>query len=195
MMPADRFRRLRVVGIAALVFLGVFIVTFNLQVSALHQLQKALVADALPYVMVAPLHGVRILAAWFFGWWSVVVLAPSAAYFYWVMRDQMAFDAGVHLVSLIHLCSGPLAFSLLRLALGSPDRPMRFEWRCIMLAGMISALVNAFALGFYLAPELDSRSLLLWVIGRVVASMLGLLLVLLASLAALRALKLHLKRL
>jgi hypothetical protein len=193
-MRDDTARRLKIVGISSMVFFGIYVVTFNLQFSGLQQLQKALVSDALPFVLIAPLHGVRMMAAWFFGWWSIVVLGPSAAYFYVVSSATVTFDVGFHLLVLTYLCSGPLAFSLLRLVLGGAARPMRLEWRYIMLAGGISAVVNAIALGFYLAPDLDGQLMLLWVIGRVIASMLGLMLVLLATLGALRMLKMQLER-
>ena len=49
-----------------------------------------------------------------------------------------------------------------------------FEWRMIMLAGFISAVVNILAAGLYNPQGFDPRETILWLSTRLTSYMLGL---------------------
>lgn len=137
-------------------------------------------------------HGVRILAAWCLGWWSVLALAPSVALVNSVGLQTSPMLPSYPAAAAVHLITGPLAFSLLRRVwpeLGTTSLPTGDgtpQWRGIMLAGALSALLNALALmALELAPAGWTPR---WFAAQVITQVLGLFFVLLLLLWALRGL-------
>jgi len=137
-------------------------------------------------------HGVRILAAWFLGWWSVMALAPCMALVNSVGLQTSPMLPSYPAAAAVHLITGPLAFSLLRRVwpeLGTTNLPSGDgtpQWRGIMLAGALAALLNALALlALELAPAGWTPR---WFAALVITQVLGLFFVLLLLLWALRGL-------
>lgn len=145
----------------------------------------------LDYPLIDLQHGLRILYAWFFGLWSVVAMLPATVVIYltFVLGLGVAYlTPGFNLVAATYLLSGPAAFGLLRLCLGPSGHPARPEWRIILLAGFLSSLCNALALGLFRAPPLSARETLVWVVGVSGTQVLGLAVVLVCLVPMLRVL-------
>lgn len=172
---------------AASAILGVYVAVFVFQTQVLRYVQSDLLAITLPYEVINPLHGVRMIAAWLFGWWSVLILLPAILFFYLVYFLQGAtFGPEFHLVALAYVVSAPLAFTILRTAIPDRPRPSRFEWRSIVLAGAISAFANSLAYGTLRSPYPADASPLVWLAGHMLSQVLGLVMFLAIAMLALR---------
>jgi hypothetical protein len=96
--------------------------------------------------VVSLLHGVRVIAAWLFGWWSVLLLAPNvlllalAGEFGIVSRIDWASLSFLTL-SVVYLVSAPFAISMLKWS-GLEANRSNFEWRRLMVVGLISGAIN-----------------------------------------------------
>lgn len=189
-------RRLLTIAAGAVLFLLLHRLAWALQTQVMRPLQEA-AGIVLPYALIDLAHGLRILFAWFFGVWSLIVLLPATL---WIYADAVRINgighltAGFHLVAVTYLLSGPAAFALLRLALGEAGHPVRLEWRMILLAGLLSAFLNAVAYGLLRPPDADARDTLIWLLAVILSQGFGVLAVLLGLLWALRALGRTLRR-
>jgi hypothetical protein len=170
--------------VAAGLTFGLYIAVYYVQTLGLAALQRSLIGTALPFAAVSLLHGVRMLTAWIFGWWSIAVLAPAAAFIY----ARNLFDGGVgpqidyqfHIVAMAFLISGPLSLHVMSLVLPERERNSRFEWRVLLLAGFLSAFLNSIVYGVMLIPYDPLTSGLLWFGGHVMSQVAGLLVFLVA---------------
>jgi hypothetical protein len=96
-------------------------------------------------------HGVRVIAAWLFGWRAALYLVLPALLMQPFVYGEAAYTAGPILVAAAGVLCAPLAFSLMRWVNldareFSVDRP---QWRSLMLAGTIASIINgAAAVGF-----------------------------------------------
>jgi hypothetical protein len=172
---------------AASAVLGIYILIFFFQTQVMAVVQRDLLQIALPFVAFNLLHGVRVIAAWMFGWASAVILLPAAGFVYLVHTLQgTTFGFEFHLLSLVFLTSAPLAFTILHLAV--PDRPRssRYEWRLVVLAGIVSAFLNSLAFGLLRPPYPADGSPLAWLAGHMLSQGLGLVLFLMLAMAVMR---------
>lgn len=182
--------RLRLLAWGAVLFLVFSLIVQVLVRQVLRPLDVWL-GFGLDYPLIDLQHGLRILYAWFFGLWSIVAMLPATVVIYitFALGLGVAYlSPGFNLVAATYLLSGPAAFALLRLCLGPSGHPTRPEWRMILLAGFLSSLGNALALGLFRDPPLSARETLVWVVGVSTTQVLGVAVVLAALIPMLRVL-------
>lgn len=118
-------------------------------------------------------------------------MAPTAVILYVSFNNSGIYDVQVLTfvtMSAIYLASSPLSFYILRLCLDAPARSLRREWRLIMLAGFLSAVITTISAGIFYPLGLGSREPLVWLAWRVFAKVMGVFSLLVLLLALLRAL-------
>jgi hypothetical protein len=187
----------RVIAIAALCYLILHFALHALQIHAIQPLQYALIRDLAPVLLVFPIHGLRVLCAWYFGLWSVVIMAPTAL----LLFAMHLIDPGHDPLSLTHLAikatflfSAPASFWIIRACLARPDDHMALEWRVIMLVGLLSGLINVLVIGLLQPPSADGQEIMVWLLSMLVGYMAGVFLLLLLILMALRVTKRVIRR-
>lgn len=179
----------RMLAIAAPCYLILHFGFYAIQVHALLPLQTALIGNLAPVLLVFPIHGLRVLCAWYFGLWSVVIMAPTALVLFTMRLVEPGFDP-MNLPYLIlvatYLLSAPVSFCIIRACLARPDDHMAVEWRVIMLTGLLSGLINVMIVGLLYPPSEDGREMMIWLIARLTGYMAGVFALLLLLLMALR---------
>jgi hypothetical protein len=116
-------------------------------------------------------HGVRVIAAWLYGWKSVAYLLPGNVINFMIM-DGMAFGTvEAIIIFLVVACSPPLAFQTLAF-FGfdmRADDKLRFNWRSVVFAGGLASLFNAASLHAVRFTSIPAEEHLVgiafWVIG------------------------------
>ena len=180
---------LRAVLFAMIIYFCLHWLIFFTQALVLRPLQSALLNDCCTVLLVTPLHGLRVLFAWYFGFWSLLIMAPTAAVlllYFWSLSDFSYLNPWIFLVAAVYMVSALLAFKLLKLCLGPRGHPRDLEWRMIMLAGLISALMNVLTEGLFNPPDVPARETLIWMSMRLFSYISGLFMILLLLLALLR---------
>lgn len=180
---------LGVLAIASLCYLVLHFAFYWVQFSALLPLQQALIGDLAPALLVFPIHGLRVLCAWAFGLWSIVIMAPTALAIVATHHFLMGYDTtslAYVIMALTYLTSAPLSFHLIKTCLGKTDDHMAVEWRVIMLTGFLSGLINVMVAGLLLPYSSDGRDMMLWLLAKLVGYMSGIFVLLLLILMALR---------
>lgn len=180
---------LRVIAIASLSYLILHFGFSALQTHALQPLQQSLIGDLAPALLVFPVHGLRVLCAWYFGLWSVAIMAPTAL----VLVALRLIEPGHDPLSLTDLAikatllfSAPASFCIIRACLVRPDDHMALEWRVIMLVGLLSGLINVLVIGLLQPPSADGQEIMVWLLSMLLGYMAGVFLLLLLILLALR---------
>ena len=179
--------KLRVLVPSTIVFLILYVLAYLVQVRAIGGLQRSVFDDSISFTVLQLLHGVRVIAAWIFGWWSILMLLPCVGFIYLTLHMAgLPITTERYVVSAVHIVSAPVCFAILRIVLPEDDRRSTREWRVVMLAGTLSAVFNALALGFYFTPDVTTRQAFVWLAGLIVAQIAGLFVVLLAFRLGLR---------
>lgn len=127
-------------------------------------------------------HGVRVLAAWLYGWRSVLYLAPGVIVGHYYLYGTH-LDAGLVGGWIAGLACAPLAFTLLRVAgldLRPSRRRRRTHWRDILLVGGVASVFNSGFSGLAYGNDLATMS------ARFVGDIMGTLVCLLLLMAAFR---------
>lgn len=187
----------RVVAIAALGYLVLHFGLYALQRHTLLPLQTTLIGDLAPALLVLPQHGLRVLCAWYFGAWSIPIMAPTALVIFALHLSDPIYDptSPAYLaVWATFLLSAPLSFYLLKACLAQPDNHMSVEWRMIMLSGLLSGMINVMALGLLQPPSAEGQEIMIWLVTKLTGYTLGVFVLLLAILLALRLTKRALHR-
>ena len=90
-------------------------------------------------------HGIRVIAAWLYGWTSVLYLLPIQAYLHWARVDLVGADLGVILMPVFGLICVPLVFEIaarlgtdMRLSAGYIT-----SWRNVVAVGGVASVINA----------------------------------------------------
>jgi hypothetical protein len=174
----------------SLILIVAFWLAFLVQNFVVFPLQAA-IFPALTFPVVSFLHGVRVIAAWQFGWWSMALLAPNAGILALVLmagyEATVVFEPTAFiLLSLIFLASAPLSFSLLNWAYPVPADPGRFEWRRVIVAGILSATINVLAQTALFPPTVEVPQAILGMVLFLGTMVLGLFCTLLVLLLVLR---------
>lgn len=153
---------------------------------------RCVIAPSGPSVLIlSPIHGIRVLFAWYFGYWSLVVMMPTAItilFFVAYTEGFQSIDPWILAISAVYMLSAIVAFKLLELCLGPRGNPKRVEWRMIMLAGLVSGIMNVMAHGLYSPPDLDAHAAFVWLGLWLFSYVSGLFVILLMLLISLRML-------
>jgi hypothetical protein len=176
-------------SLAALAACALYVAVYWAQNVPLAILQVALLGALVPFDVVNLVHGVRMVTAWMFGWWSVVVLLPATLFIYGLRIADGGLGSippSFHIVALVYLMSGPLALHVMGLVLPERHRSSRFEWRVLLMAGFLSAVVNSVVYGTLRMPYDPPSAGLVWFAGHVTSQILGLMVCLVALTLLLR---------
>lgn len=179
----------RLLAIASLCYVILHFGFYGVQVHMLWPLQTALIGDLAPALLVFPLHGLRVLCAWYFGMWSVVVMMPTAIVLF-IMRiydpGWDPFSLTYFIIVATYLLSAPISFCIIKSCLARPDDHMGFEWRVIMLTGLLSGLINVVIIGLLNPSYLEEIPIMHWLLARLIGDIAGVFFLLLLVLLALR---------
>jgi hypothetical protein len=102
---------------------------------------------------------VRVLAAWLYGWRSVLYLLPGVAIGH-VYLYGWTIDARLGLGWIVGLSCAPLAFSVLAAA-GADfrlSRRRRLHWRDVVLVGAVASVFNSGFSGLAYGNDLQTMS-------------------------------------
>ncbi len=88
-------------------------------------------------------YGFLVLAAWLFGWRSVLILAPVGVLVSAVFDHEMLLRIEVAALYAVLLTSAPTVFSLFRLGTGHavPFDRLKLHWRFLLSGGVLSAVL------------------------------------------------------
>lgn len=105
-------------------------------------------------------HGVRVIAAWMYGWRSILFLAPGAI----LTHSYLYGSAGFSLDYMVAVFSGVVCAALgfwlfARLGLDFRiDRSDRVNWRDVMLVGAAASIVNSVGTKIFFDNDLATAS-------------------------------------
>ena len=129
--------------------------------------------------LIMPIHGIRVLCAWMYGWWSVIYLFVSniaTALFYWLIASNaphIEFTSerlmAWALVSVVAIIS----FSALTLAgleiTSTKEKVNNKTWRQLILVAIISSVLNSLGHTFIFSGQFvvvgERNAILTYIIG------------------------------
>ncbi|MFP1646034.1 hypothetical protein [Pontitalea aquivivens] len=167
----------------------VLVLSFTMTSEVLYPLQRLFVPEAWQFFHVLYLpHAVRVIAAWLFGWTSILYLAPGS---FLVILIWNPIEASVWQAALVYLVvnvSSPLTFQMLCMGRGRSTTGMRraMNWRGLVLAGLIAAQMNALAIVAIAGSQLFPSQLQV-ILGIVLGNVLGIVVSLFLLLALFRS--------
>lgn len=133
-------------------------------------------------------HGVKIVAAWLFGWRVLAYLLPALAVRIITGGTIDIPPAEFALLATLLMVSAPLSFSVLR-AFGFDvigDKLLSMNWRVLLFVGLVSSVMNAVAIHVIAFHELPAQQHLPGMLRIVAGDMVGLFVVLTALMMVLR---------
>ena len=90
-------------------------------------------------------HGIRVIAAWLYGWTSVIYLLPIQAYLHWHRIDLVGAEWNIILLPVFGVICVPLVFEIaarlgadIRLGAGYIT-----NWKNVILVGCAASVINA----------------------------------------------------
>lgn len=115
-------------------------------------------------------HGVRVLAAQFYGWKSVVLLAPAAIQTHYYLLGWEGLSGSSYVPAFWATICAPLSFTLLKMLNLDVRGDARYmcNWRYLLLVGALASVMNAAGASLYysnLTPLEAARSALAFLIG------------------------------
>lgn len=160
---------------------GVYVFFHWLNYALFYPLQALMVReiDLLATLIFLP-HGVKILAAWIFGWRALVYLLPALV---WRIVDGGTINmprVEFAVMATFLMASAPLAFSVMR-AFGIDvigDRALAMNWRVVLFVGLVSSVMNAIAIHLIAFSDLPAQQHLSGMLRVMVGDMVGLLVLL-----------------
>jgi len=129
--------------------------------------------------LIMPIHGIRVLCAWMYGWWSVIYLFVSniaTALFYWLIASNAAhieftFERLMAwaLVSVVAIISFS-ALTLTGLEITSIKEKINNKtWRQLILVAIISSVLNSLGHTFIFSGQFvvvgERNAILTYIIG------------------------------
>lgn len=146
-----------------------------------HQVQRIVVTDLynlqtshglLEFQVISLIHGVRIGLAWMYGWLSVPLLIPALIYHAMYFNGTSLPSTTFVITSLLVALSAPLSLQIIRFATPVASASVAgavgpHEWRVLLVAGTLSAMINAILLQYFYGVPGPSQvvvgSMLRWV--------------------------------
>ena len=129
--------------------------------------------------LIMPIHGIRVLCAWMFGWWSVIYLFVSniaTALFYWLIASnaphiEFTYERLIAwaLVSVVAIISFS-ALTLTGLEITSIKEKINNKtWRQLILVAIISSVLNSLGHTFIFSGQFvvvgERNAILTYIIG------------------------------
>ncbi|MBK5945964.1 hypothetical protein CCR83_05730 [Rhodobacter veldkampii DSM 11550] len=129
-----------------MVVFAAYIVAFKLSFNVFYPVQDALLPAFQGHAMLVFLpHGVKVLAAWLYGWKSLLLLLPGAATVHFLLFGSDGLSFPEVMSPLVGASCGAAAFALLRLVRldARPGAPRRLDWKVVLAAGATSSVLNS----------------------------------------------------
>lgn len=154
----------------------------------LHQIQSGLILPFqqnrlgivwLAFPLISLAHGLRIIVAWMFGWYSFVILLPAALYMLVYLGGLSVPQMHQVFVLTVIMISAPLSINVLGF-FGIDARKSqnsRTWWRAILLVGITSALFNSIAVHLFSGRPITAQETTISLVMGIVSSVAGLALV------------------
>lgn len=140
---------------------GAYLLGFALTFAAVMPLQNAVMPAFGNYASVIFLpHGVRVVAAWLYGWRSLPFLAPGAILTHSYLYGTAGFSVDYMMAVFFGVFCAALSFWFLAL-LGMDFRlhkSKRVNWRDVMLAGVMASVLNSFGTSVFYDNDLTTAS-------------------------------------
>jgi len=132
----DGLGRAWVVTVATAASTVVFIVLHRVQINVILPFQQEkLGVDWTSLPMISLVHGLRVILAWMFGWYGVLILAPSMIYLT-LQINGFAMPPAHHLILMaVLLTSAPFSFSVMEVfgVAARAEQDRQYWWRAILL--------------------------------------------------------------
>ena len=129
-----------------------YLVSFFLTFSVFFPIQEAAVGGSLFYVNFLFLpHGVRLLAAYFFGWKSVVLLAPAALITHYYLFGWSGFEAPTIYSNFVGISCAAISLQLLKWGGFDVrgDDAISLSWRYLLYAGVLASVINSVGSSYF----------------------------------------------
>ena len=125
-----------------------YLVSFSLTMAIISPLQSVLLSNVPASISLLFLpHGVRIIAAHYFGWKSMLYLLPSSYLMYALMIEAQGNILPLE-APLISLLSSYIGVKLVSLFAHVASRDMSASaWKWLLLAGLVGSIFNGLGIG------------------------------------------------
>ena len=145
-----------------------YVVSFSLTMSIISPLQAILLPSVSNSISVLFLpHGVRMLAAHYFGWKSIVYLLPPS-YLMYALMIQTHGDILPFTAPLVSLIAAYLGMTLIVCLADISSRDLRIStWKWLLLGGFIGSIFNGLGIGLLLGNISLSTQMIGYAIGDV----------------------------
>jgi hypothetical protein len=161
-----------------LVLSGILVLLVVVTHEAIHPLERMMfgASSTRPILFYLPL-GFWVLVAYYERWWAAIHLAPGFAIGLALYGHPDLPAAWKALQMVVMTTTAPFVFAILSWSSGRANEPVhdRFAWRFILVAGGITALVNALGLNLVRHGQLPDTATLEAVLDFSVGGFVGLL--------------------
>jgi len=130
----------------AAVVSALYVWAYFMTVTVVAPVQGFLLPSVVMSLLFLP-HGVRVLAAWMYGWRSVVYILPGAVLCNLHFAGEQAFAPDILIGTLASLVAAPLVFTLVRWIFGPALLAVgTARLQTVVLAGFAASILNLMAL-------------------------------------------------
>ncbi len=140
---------------------GAYLLAFAVTFAAVMPAQNAVMPAFGNYASLVFLpHGVRVLAAWLYGWRSLLFLAPGAVLTHSYLYGTAGFSIDYMMAVFFGVFCAALSFWFFAL-LGMDFRlhkSNRVNWRDVMLAGGVASILNSVGTAIFFGNDLLTAS-------------------------------------
>ena len=125
-----------------------YLVSFSLTMAIISPLQSVLLSSVPTSISLLFLpHGVRMIAAHYFGWKSIIYLLPSS-YMMYALMTQAQGDILPPLSPLVSLVSCYIGMKLVTTFANVTSKDMSIStWKWLLIAGFVSSIFNGMGIG------------------------------------------------
>jgi hypothetical protein len=145
----------------ALLISGAYILAFATTFSVVMPVQDAVLPAFGNYASLLFLpHGVRVVAAWLYGWRSLIFLAPGAFLTHSYLYGSAGFSLDYMIAVFSGVCCAALSFWFFAL-LGMDFRLHKsgnVNWRDVMLAGGAASILNSVGTKLFFGNDIATAS-------------------------------------
>lgn len=154
---------------------ALYIWSYFLTVNLVQPLQQAVFPSLVMSLLFFP-HGLRVMAAWLYGWRSIAYILPGAVLCNLHFAGSRAFDPDILMGTTASLVSSPLAFAIFRrLRHSEPTSIGQTRLSAVVEVGFLASILNLTSL--QLAYGLNPREGVVIFIGDTSGLLLSLLIV------------------